>query len=141
MNEVALVKFAIYMLPSISGYSSKMPCRHAFLSDDCGIISPLQWFYLTRHSVTSQMAASLEEPGALYTSLTPTDCWWFETAPRYVLSVREKASTRARRHSHPSRCSCSICRRVQREFFSLSSFLSPSKQPFMSDRILDRNPS
>lgn len=61
-----------------------MPCRHAFLSDDCGIISPLQWFELTRRSVTSRTAASLEEPGALTMSLTSTDCWRFETVPRYL---------------------------------------------------------
>lgn len=67
-----------------------MPCRHAFLSDDCGIISPLQWFYLTRRSVTSQTAASLEEPGALSTSLTSADCRRFETALRYVSSAGGK---------------------------------------------------
>lgn len=57
----------------ISGYSFKMPSWAAFLSD-CGIISPLHWFYVTRHSVTSQTTTLLEEPGALSAQLISADC-------------------------------------------------------------------
>lgn len=84
---------------------------------------PLKSQVLSAHCSHPQIAGYLRQPRC------------------YVSSVGEKVSTQARRHSHPSRCSCSICRRVQREYFSLSSFLSPSEQPFMSDRIPDRNPS
>lgn len=67
------------------------------------------------------------------------EIWDIPFALRFICGGESAAwSTQ---HSHYLRCSCSICRRVRWEYFSLSSFLSPSKQPFMSDRIPDRNPS
>lgn len=65
--------FPVWKWQRICGCSFKMPSGDAFLSD-CGIISPLNWFYLTRHSVTSPTTALLEEPGALSALLISEDC-------------------------------------------------------------------
>lgn len=84
-------------------------------------------------------AASLEEPGVLFMSLAPTDRSWFETAPRYVFffffCLRDRKQV-LKIGDAPilQGVLASICWRVRREFVSLSSFLSPGKQPFMSDR-------
>lgn len=45
---------------------------------------------------------------------------------RHLRFICRGSGAGSRWHSHPSRCSRSICQRVRREYLSLSSLLSPS---------------